>query len=104
MAASKKDSISASEYVEKMRYGGVRSNYDDLSEDSSVLMSQGSKALATKVKKLGPAATFLTLIKGFVCTGCLYLPKSFINGGWTFQIVMLVISCLITLYCAELLL
>ena len=60
--------------------------------------------MAQKVKKLGPTATFLTLIKGFVCTGCLYLPKSFINGGWTFQIAMMLVSCAVTLYCAELLL
>jgi hypothetical protein len=37
-----------------------------------------------KVKKLGTMATFFTLIKGFIATGCLYLPKSFVNGGWGF--------------------
>jgi len=46
----------------------------------------------------------MTLIKGFVCTGCLYLPKSFVNGGWAFSIIMLVISMFLTIYCGLLLL
>lgn len=56
------------------------------------------------VQKLGPCATFLTLIKGFVCTGVLYLPKAFINGGWAISIVMMVLSAFLTIYCAFLLL
>mmetsp|Transcript_9659 Transcript_9659/g.16232 ORF Transcript_9659/g.16232 Transcript_9659/m.16232 type:complete len:125 (+) Transcript_9659:568-942(+) len=57
-----------------------------------------------KVKKLSNVATFFTLIKAFVCTGCLYLPKSFINGGYGFQIISLVISCIFTMYCSTLIL
>lgn len=68
------------------------------------MASKRKKQESDKVNKLGPAATFLTLIKGFVCTGCLYLPKSFINGGWVFQIAALALSCVITLYCSKLLL
>ena len=37
-----------------------------------------------KVKKLNAFSTFMTLFKGFVCTAVLYLPKSFVNGGWGF--------------------
>lgn len=50
--------------------------------------------------KLSPAATFFTLIKGFVCTGCLYLPKSFINGGWAFSCATMIMSGLVTTLCA----
>jgi len=57
-----------------------------------------------KVKKLGPCATFLTLIKGFVCSAVIYLPKSFVNGGWGFSIIVLVLCAFLTIYCALLLL
>jgi amino acid permease len=57
-----------------------------------------------KVKKLGTAATFFTLIKGFIATGCLYLPKSFVNGGYGFQILSLILSAGVTMHCSSLLL
>ena len=60
--------------------------------------------LKDKVQKLGCFPTFMTLIKGFICTGCLYLPKSVINGGWLFSSIMLGFSCVLTIYCAMLLL
>lgn len=58
----------------------------------------------SSVKKLGPFSTFLTLIKGFVCTGILYLPKAFVNGGWLWTTFMLLIEAFITTYCGYLLL
>ena len=58
----------------------------------------------SKVKKLGPATTFLTLLKGFVASAVLYLPKSFVNGGYGFSILALVFSCIVTTYCSMLLL
>lgn len=57
-----------------------------------------------KVIKLSPSSTYLTLMKGFVCTGCLYYPKSVINGGWGFQAIAMIISMVVTMYCATLLL
>ena len=57
-----------------------------------------------KQTKLGPLATAFTIFKGFVCTGILYMPKDFINGGYGFSAIT-VLSCLfLTLYCAKLLL
>jgi proton-coupled amino acid transporter len=58
----------------------------------------------TAVNKLGPVATYLTLIKGFVASAVLYLPKSFVNGGTGFSICALVVSCIVTTHCAMLLL
>ena len=52
---------------------------------------------------MGPWATYFTLIKAFVCTGCLYLPKSFMNGGWLFSCFCLVFSGIFTCHCAMLL-
>ena len=57
-----------------------------------------------KVTKLGPLATSFTIFKGFVCTGILYMPKDFINGGWLFSGICVLGSLVLTLYCAHLLL
>lgn len=57
-----------------------------------------------KIKKLGAMETYITLMKGFVCTSVLYLPRSFVNGGWGFQIIALVISMILTMFCSVLLL
>jgi proton-coupled amino acid transporter len=46
-------------------------------------------------------ATYLTLMKGFVCSSALYLPKSFINGGWGFSVICLVASAFLTNLCAS---
>ena len=45
----------------------------------------------------------MTLMKGFICVSILYVPKSFVNGGLGFSIVCLCISCVMTCYCAGLL-
>lgn len=57
-----------------------------------------------EVKKLSAFGTFLTLVKGFICTGILYLPKAFVNGGWMWTSFMLVLEAFITAYCGYLLL
>jgi hypothetical protein len=38
-----------------------------------------------KVGKIGPLKTFFTLMKGFVATGVLFLPKGWKSGGWLFS-------------------
>ena len=57
-----------------------------------------------KVAKLGPYATAFTIFKGFVCTGILYMPKDFINGGYLFSGICIAAALFLTLYCAKLLL
>jgi hypothetical protein len=53
-------------------------------------MSPKTKRLAKedddlkKAEKLGPFATFMSLFKAFVVTGILFLPSSFVAGGWAF--------------------
>lgn len=53
----------------------------------------------SKVKKLSPMQTYFSLLKGFVCTGILYLPKNFRNGGWAWALVSMVLSFFLTLFC-----
>jgi len=51
------------------------------------------------VKKLSPLQTYFSLLKGFICTGILYLPKNFKNGGWAWALVSMVMSFFLTLFC-----
>lgn len=48
-------------------------------------------------------ATAFTIFKGFVCTGILYMPLNFVNGGWAFSAAMILMSMGWTLFCAKLL-
>lgn len=43
--------------------------------------------------------TYITLIKGFVCTGILYLPTAYWNGGYIFSIVALFLAYVLTIVC-----
>jgi len=43
-------------------------------------------------------------MKGFVATGVLYIPNDFKAGGYIFTPITLIVSCALTLYCANLLL
>lgn len=54
-----------------------------------------------EIKKLGPVRTYFALLKGFVCTGILYMPKNFRNSGWLWGIVAMLVSFLLTWLCAE---
>lgn len=42
----------------------------------------------------------MTLIKAFICTGCLYLPKSYKNAGWAFSDLSLIGAAILTCICA----
>ncbi len=53
-----------------------------------------------KVHKLSPWGTYFSLLKGFVCTGILYLPNNFKNGGWLWALISMFLSFVLTLYCA----
>ena len=52
------------------------------------------------VKKLSPWMTYFSLLKGFICTGILYLPRNFQNGGWLWAGIAMFLSFFLTLYCA----
>ena len=52
-----------------------------------------------KAGKIGPVGTFFTLVKGFVATGVLFLPKGWRNGGWMFSSASLIMSCIFSSIC-----
>lgn len=113
MLQSFRDKSDPNQYIGKRMYGGAGPDDSDQSEDEDVDLIDKTPhtkrrmvedKAKTAVNKLGPAATYLTLLKGFVASAVLYLPKSFVNGGWGFSIAALLVSCVITIYCAMLLL
>jgi len=53
------------------------------------------------VAKLSPLRTYFALLKGFVCTGILYMPKNFKNSGWLWGIIAMFVSFILTQICAD---
>jgi proton-coupled amino acid transporter len=106
--------MTADEYLGKRKFGrlGDAKVESDSDEDDPDLIDKTpmtkrrviEETAKGRVKLLGPVATFITLMKGFVCTSVVYLPKSVVNGGWAFSGGMLIFSCFLTIYCALLLL
>lgn len=104
-------------YIDKRKYGGNKDG-DASSDDEKKYANDPDIANKTPmtrkklieekekshIKKLGPCSTYLTLMKGFVCVGVLYVPSAFINGGWGVTMIFLAISALCTCYCSHLLL
>jgi solute carrier family 36 (proton-coupled amino acid transporter) len=58
----------------------------------------------SEIPKLSPMKTYITLIKGFIGSGILYLPNSFLAGGYGFSVIALLFSCGLSMYCVTLLL
>ena len=80
------------------------SDYDDYTKE---MLENATPNTRRKLKeeieeevtgKIGPASTFFTLLKGFVATGVLFLPKGFVTGGWTFMTAALIFSCCLTIF------
>ena len=46
----------------------------------------------------------MTLLKGFVATAIIYMPKAMYNAGWAITSAFLTASAFLTFYCASLLL
>ena len=44
---------------------------------------------------------YFSLLKGFVCTGILYMPKNFKNSGWLWGVIAMFVSFLLTQICAD---
>ena len=108
-----KSKLLTASFVEKHKYGYG----DDESEedDPEIIEKTVGKTPNTvrriiyeenvkKQTKLGPLATAFTIFKGFVCTGILYMPRDFVNGGYGFSAITVLSALFLTLYCAKLLL
>lgn len=68
---------------------------EDADGERRPLLGRRKSSRATKKGDAGTLKTFFTLIKAFVGTGIMFLPKAFSNGGMVFSsIAMLVVSAL----------
>lgn len=48
--------------------------------------------------------TYFTVVKGFIATGILYIPKAFVDGGWVYSSFAMLLAGLLSAHCATLLL
>ncbi|KAF1995182.1 amino acid transporter-like protein [Amniculicola lignicola CBS 123094] len=74
--------------------------------ESSALLTPGKKRRKRKDKKAGngtPTGAALLLLKSFVGTGVLFLPRAFLNGGMVFSNVVLLGVAALSYYCFVLL-
>ena len=106
-------------YVSMMSYGQrsiaaeeSHSDTDDdgeghrtsLNEEQADFHSESVRSKHRNIKKLGPCSTYMTVFKGFMSVGVLYLPLNFFKGGLTFSLVCFLIAGFFTLNCVHLLL
>ena len=110
------EGITSDMYTQKRRFGRLgKANVEDSDSDDNKDPDLIGKTPNTKrkvkdekikkeIKKLGTWQTFLTLLKSFVCTSVLYMPKAFVNGGWLMTSIMLSLSACMTIFCGLLLL
>lgn len=53
-----------------------------------------------ELKKMDAFQTYVAVIKGY-CGACvLFTPRAFTNGGWAFSCVVMVLSGMLTTFCA----
>jgi proton-coupled amino acid transporter len=99
--------VGAEAYAQSHKYGQTALDSDK--EDDSELPLGASPETKKRVlhdiekqevKKLNWMQTYVTLIKGFVCTGIIYLPTAFWNGGYIFSVVSLFMAYILTVICA----
>ncbi|KAK0263430.1 hypothetical protein LTS09_002622 [Friedmanniomyces endolithicus] len=90
-------------------------NYDDLTTDAeegrsedgdwgeaSALLTPGKRKRRRKAREAGKATPFgaaMLLLKSFVGTGVLFLPRAFLNGGMLFSNLVLLAIALLSYYC-----
>ena len=102
--------VGADKYIVANKYAEPAQDSDD--EDNPKLKGRTPRTKkrikrqeqSKEFKLLGPVATGFTLFKGFVCSGILYMPISFVNGGYGFSAIALIFALMLTLYCISLLL
>ena len=62
-------------------------------DDEIALDSTGNE-----MRLLTGTEVYFTLLKSFICSGFLYLPRAFVRCGWLYTSIMLVIVAFVTSY------
>lgn len=93
--------FSSDAYDENTTDGG-----DDRSDDgwgeSSALLTPGKRKRKRKQRSTGKGTPFgaaMLLLKSFVGTGVLFLPRAYLNGGMTFSNIVLLVIAALSYYC-----
>ena len=84
---------------------GIEGGTQEDGERRPLLGDRGRRM--SKVRPQGDASnvqSFFTLLKAFVGTGIMFLPKAFKNGGMLFSAITLIVVSLVTCFCFHLLL
>jgi solute carrier family 36 (proton-coupled amino acid transporter) len=76
----------------------------DRASETRPLLGRRKSSKATKKGDAGITKTFFTLLKAFIGTGIMFLPKAFKNGGMLFSSITLVTVAMITTLAFHLLL
>ncbi|KAF2866948.1 transmembrane amino acid transporter protein-domain-containing protein [Massariosphaeria phaeospora] len=85
----------------------VEDEEDDVEQTSERRPLLGRRKSSRKLRAQGDASdrkAFFTLMKAFVGTGIMFLPKAFKNGGMLFSSITLIVVSIVTMMCFQLLL
>ncbi|KAJ3287514.1 neutral amino acid transporter [Borealophlyctis nickersoniae] len=82
--------------------GGPSGGDEEPAEDTPLVPRSRTPSVAA-IHGTSDKKAFFMLLKAFVGTGVLFLPKAFANGGMGFSIILMVIIAYLTLHCMMLL-
>lgn len=84
--------------------GETNNEGQTLGEESALLTPDRTKRKkARRAGNVGVAGTLATLLKSFVGTGVLFLPRAFLNGGMLFSFLVLLLIAALSYHCFVLL-
>jgi proton-coupled amino acid transporter len=93
--------FSSDAYDDATTEGDDRRSEDGWGEDSA-LLTPGKRKRKRKTKEAGtgsPMGAAMLLLKSFVGTGVLFLPRAYLNGGMMFSNVVLLLIAIFSYYC-----
>ena len=73
-------------------YNTANDGQDEHELASSIIGSDGQP-----IRLLSNWETYFTLLKGFVCSSFLYIPRAFVESGWVYSsLILIATSALVT--------
>lgn len=97
------DEYFSSDYYEEATTEGGDGNQSDREwGEESALLTPGKRKRKRKAREAGKGTPFgaaMLLLKSFVGTGVLFLPRAYLNGGMVFSNVLLLFLALLSYYC-----
>jgi proton-coupled amino acid transporter len=78
-------------------------NHIEEAHETAPLLQRQNSSTVTSVKGTSESKAFFMLLKAFVGTGVLFLPKAFANGGLVFSVSLMIFLGYLTMHCMILL-